>query len=284
VTAAAPLDGQAAVVTGGGAGIGRAAALALARQGADVAVLDIDPERAQVVAAEVEQAGRRGLAVPVDAMQIDAVGDAVTSVDRHFGRIDVLVNNTGGVRPGRFVEQPERSWRRHIDLNLVSAFAATKVAADAMIRGGRGGAIVNVASIEGTRAAPMFAVYGACKAALLSFTRTMAVELSEHGIRANAVTPDWIRTPGNSGLLTGPVPPELPPRPPEMVRRLEAYIPLGREGLDDECGEVIAFLASPAASYVTGVVIPVDGGTWASSGWTRAADGGWSLFGSEPMY
>ena len=134
MTAAAPLDGQAAVVTGGGAGIGRAAALALARQGADVAVLDIDLERAEAVAAEVEQAGRRGLAVQVDAMQIDDVGDAVASVDRNFGRIDVLVNNTGGVRPGRFVEQPERSWRRHIDLNLVSAFAATKVAAPATVK------------------------------------------------------------------------------------------------------------------------------------------------------
>src|SRR5262249_28791654 len=155
VTAAAPLEGQVAVVTGSGAGIGRAAALALARQGADIAVLDIDLDRAKAVVAEVEQSARQGLAVQFDAMQIDQVVDAVGSVDEHFGRIDVLVNNTGGVRPGRFVEQPERSWRRHIDLNLVSAFAATKVAADAMIRGGRGGAIVNVSSIEGTRAAPM---------------------------------------------------------------------------------------------------------------------------------
>jgi NAD(P)-dependent dehydrogenase (short-subunit alcohol dehydrogenase family) len=279
----ASLDDRVAVVTGGGAGIGRATVLALARRGADVAVLDIDPDRAQVVVAEVEQLGRHGLAVQFDALQADEVEGAVSSADGHFGRVDVLVNNTGGVRPGRFVEQPERSWRKHIDMNLVSALAATKVAADAMIRGASGGAIVNVSSIEGTRAAPMFAVYGACKAALLSFTRTMAVELAEHGIRCNAVTPDWIRTPGNSGVLTGPVPAELPPRPPEMERRLEAYVPLGREGLDDECGEVIAFLASPAASYVTGAVVPVDGGTWASSGWTRTADGGWSLFGSEPM-
>jgi NAD(P)-dependent dehydrogenase (short-subunit alcohol dehydrogenase family) len=152
-----------------------------------------------------------------------------------------------------------------------------------MIRGGRGGAIVNVSSIEGTRAAPMFAVYAAAKAALLSFTRTMALELAEHGIRTNAVTPDWIRTPGNTGVGDGPIPDPLPTRPPELETRLNAYVPLGREGTAEECAEVIAFLCSPAASYINGVVLPVDGGTWASSGWTRTAQG-WSLFGPDSPF
>ncbi|HVX18818.1 MAG TPA: SDR family oxidoreductase [Acidimicrobiales bacterium] len=280
----ASLAGQAAVVTGGGAGIGRAAALALARRGADVAVIDIDPERAAEAVEAVTALGRRATAFQADATDVDAVARAVAAADDHFGRIDVLVNNVGGVRAARFVDQSERSWRRHIDINLVSALAATSLAATAMVRDGRSGAIVNVSSIEGTRAAPMFAVYGACKAALLSFTRSMAVELGPHGIRTNAVTPDWVRTPGNSGVRSGPVPEPLPSRPAAVERRLAAYVPLGREGLAEECGNVIAFLASPEASYVNGAVIPVDGGTWASSGWNQLPDGGWSLFGSEPMY
>lgn len=278
------LEGRVAVVTGGGAGIGRAAALALARRGADVAILDIDEGRADAVAAEVDRLGRGGLSLPTDVLDQDAVVAAVAATDERFGRIDLLVNNAGGVRPGRFLEQSERSWRKHIDMNLVSVLTTTSAAARVMIRGGNGGAIVNVSSIEGSRAAPMFAVYGACKAAMLSFTRTMAVELAEHGIRTNAVSPDWIRTPGNSGIMAGPVPDELPPRAEAIDRHLAAYVPLGREGLDVECGEVIAFLCSPEAAYVNGATIPVDGGTWAASGWSRSTDGRWSLFGTDPMY
>lgn len=126
----------------------------------------------------------------------------------------------------------------------------------------------------------MFAVYAACKAGMLSFTRTMAVELAEHDVRVNAITPDWTRTPGNSGLRTGPVPPELPARAPEFDDSIHAYVPMGREGTIEECGQVVAFLCSPLASYVSGAIVPVDGGTWASSGWVRSG-GGWSLFGPD---
>lgn len=219
------MDGRVAVVTGGGAGIGRAAALALAQRGADVAIVDVDVDRARAVVGKVQALGRTGLAAPADVLDQAAIIAAIDAADARFGRVDILVNNAGGVRLGRFVDQMERSWRKHIDMNFVSMLTATHAAAGVMIRGRDGGAIVNVASIEGSRAAPMFAVYGACKAAMLSFTRTMAVELAEQGIRTNAVAPDWVRTPGNSGLLAGPVPDELPPRP-----------------------EAIAFLCSPAAS------------------------------------
>jgi NAD(P)-dependent dehydrogenase (short-subunit alcohol dehydrogenase family) len=181
----------------------------------------------------------------------------------------------------RFTEQSERSWRRHIDINLVGVLATTAAAVPIMIRGGRGGSVVNVTSIEAARAAPMYAVYAACKAAVQSLTRTLAVELSEHGIRVNAIAPDVIRTPGTSGVGPGPVPAELPPRSPEVARRLAAYVPLAREGDASECGKVAAFLCSPLASYVTGATIPVDGGTWASGGWVRTARGGWSLFGPD---
>ena len=274
-------EARAAVVTAGGAGIGRAAALALAARGIDVAIVDVDVDRGAEAKARIEALGRRAVAIQADMMSTEDVAGAIAAADEHFGRLDVLVNNAGGVRAARFLEQSERSWRRHIEMNLVSALAATAAVAPVMIRGGRGGSIVNVSSIEGSRAAPMFAVYAACKAAMVSFTRTMALELAEHGIRTNAVAPDWIRTPGNSGYPSGPVPDPLPPRPAELRARLDAYVPLGREGTADECAEVIAFLCSPAASYVNGVVVPVDGGTWASSGWTRTDVGGWSLFGHD---
>jgi NAD(P)-dependent dehydrogenase (short-subunit alcohol dehydrogenase family) len=272
-----------AVVTGGGAGLGRGIALALATAGAHVAVLDIDAERAASTAGEIEARGRRGLAQAVDVMDTDALRDAIETTAETFGRIDVLVNNAGGVAARPFLEQSERSWRRHIDINLVSMLAAISAAVPVMIAGECGGSIINVASIEGTRAAPAFAVYAACKAAMLNFTRTMALELAEHGIRVNAITPDWTRTPGNSGYRTGPVPQPLPHRGSELDESLRAYVPLGREGSIDECGNAVAFLCSPLAGYITGATIPIDGGTWASSGWVRTADG-WSLFGPDrPM-
>jgi NAD(P)-dependent dehydrogenase (short-subunit alcohol dehydrogenase family) len=275
------LNDHVAFVTGAGAGIGKGIALRLADHGADVGVLDIDAGRVDQTVAEIEQRGRRGLGFVIDVMDTSALGDAVTQAGQDLGRFDILVNNAGGVAPRRFVDQSERSWRRHIDINLVSVLAATAAAIPAMIRGGRGGSIVNVASSEATRAAPMFAVYAACKAGMLSFTRSMALELGEHGIRVNAICPDWTQTPGNSGYRTGPVPDPLPPRDPSRIALLAKYIPLQREGTIDECGDVAAFLCSPMASYVTGAAIPVDGGTWASSGWLRADDGGWTLFGPE---
>ena len=275
------LIGQAAVVTGAGAGIGRGIALGLAARGADVAVVDIDTDRAARVVAEVVSIGRRAVVHAVDVMDAAALGAAIDATAAEFGRLDILVNNAGGVSGRRFVEQSERSWRRHVDINLISMFAATSAAVPHMIQGGRGGSIVNVASIEATRAAPMFAVYAACKAGMVSFTRTMAVELGEHGIRVNAICPDWTRTPGNSGARSGPVDEPLPDREGPLVDRLRAYIPLGREGRTDDCGDVAAFLCSSMAGYVTGASIPVDGGTWASSGWLRAHDGDWTLFGPD---
>jgi NAD(P)-dependent dehydrogenase (short-subunit alcohol dehydrogenase family) len=280
---ATDLTDQVAVVTGGGAGIGRGIAVELAAHGADVVVADIDPQRAEQTAEKVRARGRAALAVPTDVMDTDQVREAVRRADERFGRIDILVNNAGGVSGRPFLDQSERSWRRHIDINLVSMLAATSAAVPVMIRGGRGGSIVNVTSIEATRAAPMFAVYAACKAGMNSFTRTMALELAEHGIRVNAIAPDVTHTPGNRGMRTGPVPDELPPPSAEERERIAAYVPLGRGGAIEECGNVAVFLCSSMASYVTGTVIPVDGGTAASAGWTRTARG-WGLFGpGRPM-
>ena len=270
------LDGQAAFVTGGGGGIGRAIAIRLAEAGADVAIYDIFPERAEEAAGCVRETGRRALAIAGDVMDGDALRAAVDRAADEFGRLDILANNAGGVSARPFLEQSERSMRKHIDINLMSMLIATQAAARHMVAGGRGGSIVNVASIEASRAAPNFAVYAACKAGMLSFTRSMAVELSEHGIRVNCIAPDHTVTPGNQGNRQGPVDPATwRRRGAEEIDAMNRLIPLGREGVDTECGDAAAFLASPMACYITGITLPVDGGTSASAGWVRSAAGAW---------
>jgi NAD(P)-dependent dehydrogenase (short-subunit alcohol dehydrogenase family) len=278
------LDGQVAVVTGGGGGIGRAIALALASVGANVVIGDIVPERCEETVARARELGREGLGVPTDVMDTDQIRALVDAAEKRFGRIDILVNNAGGVTGRPFLEQSERSWRRHIDLNLVSMLAATSAAVPVIIKGGRGGSVINVTSIEGSRAAPNYAVYAACKAGMINFTRTMAVELADHNIRVNAIAPDLTVTPGIRGNATGPVDPTKWHQPtPQQTDTMTRRIPLGREGIDEECGSVAAFLCSKMASYVTGTVIPVDGGTWASGGWVRNRAGKWVLSTDLPL-
>jgi NAD(P)-dependent dehydrogenase (short-subunit alcohol dehydrogenase family) len=272
------LTGQVAIVTGGGGGIGRGIAISFASAGADVVIADIEPARCEETAARVRELGRRALPVVTDVMDTEQVRAMVAKADAEFGRVDILVNNAGGVTSRPFLEQSERSWRRHIDINLVSMLASVHAAAPIMIRGGRGGSILNVSSIEGSRAAPTFAVYAACKAGMNNFARTMALELSQHGIRYNVIAPDHTVTPGNHGNRNGPVDPSTwVKRTPEQDDAYARLIPLGREGVDMECGDLAVYLCSKMASYITGATIPVDGGTWASSGWIRTKDGRWTL-------
>jgi NAD(P)-dependent dehydrogenase (short-subunit alcohol dehydrogenase family) len=157
------LSGQVALVTGGGAGIGQGIAVGLAARGATVVVADVEAVRAEHTVALVRDLNGEALALATDVMDTGQVEAAVRAAEERYGRLDILVNNAGGVRGRRFLEQSERSWRRHIDINLTSMLAATWHAAHAMVRGGRGGSIVNVASIEASRAAPMYAVYAACQ-------------------------------------------------------------------------------------------------------------------------
>jgi NAD(P)-dependent dehydrogenase (short-subunit alcohol dehydrogenase family) len=272
------LTDQVAVITGGGAGIGRAIALAFAAVGADVVIGDIVPERCEEAAARVRELGRRALAVPTDVMDTAQVVALIERAASELGRIDILVNNAGGVSARPFVEQSERSWRRHIDLNLVSVLAATSAAVPVMIKGARGGSILNITSIEASRAAPNYSVYAACKAGINNFTRTLAVELADHRIRVNAIAPDMTDTPGLRGNRAGPVDPsvwiELTDEQKSAVAR---RIPLGRPGVDTECGNAAVFLASRMSSYITGIVLPVDGGTSGSGGWVRSRGGKWVL-------
>jgi len=268
------LSDQVALVTGGGGGIGMGIALGLAKFGANVGVLDVIPERTERAVQAIEELGGKGLALPADVMDTDQIRAAVDRTREQFGRLTILVNNAGGVRAARFVDQSERSWRRHIDINLVSMLAATSAAIPSMIEAG-GGSIVNITSIEGFRAAPMYSVYAACKAGMINFTRTLAVEVAEHDIRVNAIAPDLTTTPGLGGNRTGPVDPSTWfDMPAEASWRM---IPLGREGVVDECAAAAVFLCSSMAGYITGVTLNVDGGSWASSGWTRDGSGGWTL-------
>ena len=266
------LTDRIAFVTGGGGGIGRGIAIALAEFGADVAILDIDGEAADCVAALVRDKGRRAIAIAGDVMDRDAVRAAIDRTAAELGGLDILVNNAAGTRPIKLIDITDRQADRQIDINLKNLVATTQAAAKAIIAGGRGGAIVNIASIEGMRAAPGYAVYAACKAGMVNFTRTAALELAEHGIRVNGIAPDLVPTEHMvrfaPSLLTD-----------EGKAAQAAYIPLGRAGNYDDCAGVAVFLASAMAAYVTGVTINVDGGTWASSGWTRDDEGGWKLFG-----
>lgn len=270
------LDGRAAIITGGGGGIGQGVALTLGQFGAGVAVVDVEPSRARRTVEVLRERGCDALEFVVDVTDGDALRGAVDATAAHFGRLDILVNNAGGVSPRLFAEQSVRSWQRHIDLNLMSMLNATSAAIPHMVAGGRGGSIVNVSSIEGSRAAPMYAVYAACKAAMNNFSMTMALELGEHGIRVNVIAPDHTVTPGMRGNRSGPVDPEAwAVMTPDDQAALNDIIPLGREGLVEEIGSTVAFLCSPLASYITGVTIPVDGGTSSALGWLRDPNGGW---------
>ncbi len=274
------LTDQVAIITGGGGGIGRAIALAFAAAGADIVIVDIVPERCAETAERIAELGRQALAIPTDVCDTAQLTATIEQAFQHFGRIDILVNNAGGVSPKPFLEQSERSWRRHIDINFISMLAATSAAAPHIIAGQRGGTIINISSIEASRAAPNYAVYAACKAGMLNFTRSLALELAEHGIRVNAIAPDYTVTPGLRGNIKGPVDPSSWYQPSAAQTAATARrIPLGRTGIDSECGNVALFLASKMSDYVTGTVIPVDGGSWASSGWLRDKGGKWTLVG-----
>lgn len=266
------LTGKVAVVTGGGAGIGLGIALGLAEFGADVVIIDINREAAENVAAQVQAKGRKALPIIADVMDRDAARNAIATAVETFGKVDILVNNAGGTRPIKLVDMTDKQADRQIDLNLKSVIALTQAAAKAMIAQASGGAIINIASIEGLRAAPSYSVYSACKAGMLNFTRTLALELAEHGIRVNAIAPDLVPTENMARFA--------PAILSDESRAAQArYIPLQRPGNFDDCAGAAVFLASSMAAYITGVTISVDGGTWASSGWTRNDDNGWQLFG-----
>jgi NAD(P)-dependent dehydrogenase (short-subunit alcohol dehydrogenase family) len=245
------LEGQVAVVTGGGRGIGRATALVLARLGADVVLLARTQEQLDAVRLEIEAHGRRALAVATNVVDSASVARAAELALRAFdGRIDILINNAGGGGRLSIDDLTEEDWDRIISANLKSTFLCVKAFIPAMRAQGRG-RIVNLASIYGVVGYPNRAAYAAAKGGIAQLTRQLAVELSPGGITVNAVAPGVIRTAQTAPLLQ----PGLD-YPDYVLRRT----PLGRFGEVDDVAWPIAFLCSPAADFITGQTLMVDGG------------------------
>jgi 3-oxoacyl-[acyl-carrier protein] reductase len=239
------LRGKAAVVTGATRGIGRAIALAFAREGADLVVSGRDRAAGRTVCGEVAALGRRAVWHAADLADAAAARGVVEAALAAFGRVDVLVNNAGLFQRRPALELTEADWDRLLDVNLKAAFFCAQAAARAMLARG-GGAIVNVASDAAwSGGLNPCAHYAASKAGMVSITRSLAKELAPHGIRVNALAPGLITT--DMGGTAGSTLPGL-------------TIPLGREGTPDEVAAATVFLASDEASYVTGANLNLSGG------------------------
>ncbi len=254
------LEGQVAVVTGAAKGIGEAAAIALARFGADVAICDLDADGMETTAHEVRTTGQRCIARALDVRDADAVNAWVEEIDREYGQVDVLVNNAGGTFYAHFFDTNAKGERMLVDENFTSVTNLVRACVPIMPDGG---AIINVTSIEAHRAAPGFGIYAAMKAAVESLTKTLALELAPKRIRVNTIAPDAIPTSGDevNADAVGSTREDYEPK-----------VPLGW-GTVDDCAGPIVFLASGLSRFMSGTTLHVDGGSHAASGWVRRPDG-----------
>jgi 3-oxoacyl-[acyl-carrier protein] reductase len=247
VTDHLPLAGKVALVTGASRGIGRAIAMRLATDGARVAVnYQRNAEAAQEVAAAISAAGGAAQVLPADVANRDQVDGMVAGLVKTWGRLDILVNNAGITRDTLLLRMREDDWDAVLDTNLRGAFLCTKAAVRPMLR--TGGRIINISSVVGQTGNPGQANYAAAKAGLIGFTMALAREVASRSITVNAVAPGYITTDMTAEIK------------PEYAERLLQMIPLGRLGQPEEVAELVAFLASDRAAYITGQTIRVDGG------------------------
>ncbi len=252
------LGGKVALVTGGARGIGRAIALRLAREGADVAVADLNLEGARAVAAEAQALGRTARAYRIDVADPPAAAAVIEQAAADFGKLDVLVNNAGVLEVRSFLDLSPDVWDRTLSINARGVFFCTQAAARVMIPR-KQGRIINIASIAARTNSPPLIDYCASKAAVVSITQSCAKALAPHGINVNAISPGIVDTPMWEQLDSDWS--ELEGREQgAMWKHWVSLIPLGRAQVPDDVAAAAAFLASADADYITGQNLPVEGG------------------------
>jgi 3-oxoacyl-[acyl-carrier protein] reductase len=247
------LEGQVALITGASSGIGRATAVAMAQQGARVGVnYHKNRAGAEEAVAEIHKPGGEALAIHADVTSGADVRAMVEAVTKRWGRVDILVNNAGDLlRRSTLADMTEEYWDQIMALNLKSVFLCVKAVWEAMAAR-KSGCIINVSSIAGRNGGgPGAAAYAAAKGGLLTYTKSLAKELAPYSVRVNGIAPGVIATPYHERYS-----------PPELFAKYIQGIPLGRAGTSEEIAEVIVFLASPAARYITGETVEVNGGAW----------------------
>ena len=244
------LSGKVALVTGAGRGIGRGIALALAREGAQVAVADIIKENAEAVRREIESLGVKALSVEVDLTKGAEVKKAVERVISQFGQIDILVNNAGWDRVQPFLESEEETWEKVIAINYKAVLHTSKAVLPQMVARG-GGKVVNISSDAGRVGSSGEAVYAGAKGAIIAFSKSLAREMARHRITVNVICPGLTET----ALLN-----ESREAMPKVIDAITKSIPLKRTGQPEDIAEAVVFFVSPSADYITGQVISVSGG------------------------
>jgi NAD(P)-dependent dehydrogenase (short-subunit alcohol dehydrogenase family) len=243
------LKDKIAIVTGAGRGIGRDIALAYASEGAHVVVAEVDPATATATVHDINKAGPKALAVPTDVSKHDDIARLVDATVKEFGRIDILVNNAMKVVPGKLEELPVEAWDTTMNIGLRGSFMMSQAAARHMIAQ-KAGAIINIASIAGLFPYNWVGSYSVVKAGLIMLTKLQALEWAPYGIRANAITPGYIRTPGTEAMYADPA----------IYQGRLKTVPMGRVGTGEDIAGPAIFLASDEARYTTGSVLGADGG------------------------